>query len=210
MKISRIWPWSLLGLGVAGIIISLTVLFSPKPVSFASNQVDSDPLNGWSVVYFKIDASSSSAYFSYPVRLKIPSISVDAVIERVGLTPDGAMDVPESRRDVAWFDPGTHPGEYGSAVIAGHYGKNSEGGSVFDLLHTLRNGDVVSIEYDTGASVSFVVRESRRYNQTADASSVFTSSDGKAHLNLVTCEGIWDTNLQGYSRRLVVFADKIE
>jgi hypothetical protein len=56
-----------------------------------------------------------------PVRLKIPSIGVDARIKPVGLTADGAMDVPAGPADVAWFDLGPRPGEIGSAVVAGHY-----------------------------------------------------------------------------------------
>jgi len=44
----------------------------------------------------------------------------------------------------------------------------------------------------------------------AVATDVFTSSDGKAHLNLITCDGIWDKNAAQYSERLVVFADRVE
>ncbi|OHA48408.1 MAG: hypothetical protein A2806_03005 [Candidatus Terrybacteria bacterium RIFCSPHIGHO2_01_FULL_48_17] len=143
-----------------------------------------------------------------PIRLKIPKINVDAAVEYVGLTPDGAMDVPKSQDDVAWYEPGTRPGEKGSAVIAGHYGWKGGEPSVFDSLYTLRKGDKLTIEDDKGEIITFVVRESRRYDPNVDASDVFGSSDGKAHLNLVTCEGEWDEVSQSYSKRLVVFTDK--
>ncbi len=143
-----------------------------------------------------------------PVRLKIPSINIDASVEYVGLTPDGAMDVPKERANVAWFDPGTRPGEIGSAVIAGHYGWKEGKASVFDNLYKLRKGDKIYVEDDKGAVISFVVRESRRYDPDADASDVFSSNDGKSHLNLVTCEGVWDEVSKSYSKRLVVFTDK--
>jgi len=53
-------------------------------------------------------------------RLIIPTIRVNAAIQEMGLTPDGAMAVPNNTIDVGWFEPGTHPGEVGSAVIGGH------------------------------------------------------------------------------------------
>lgn len=143
-----------------------------------------------------------------PMRLSIPKIDVDATVEYVGLTPDGAMDVPKERANVAWFEIGPRPGENGSAVIAGHYGIKNGKGSVFDDLHNLRKGDKLYIKDDRGLIISFVVRESRRYDSKADVSNVFDSNDGKSHLNLVTCEGVWDEGTQQYPRRLVVFADR--
>ncbi|MDP2930781.1 MAG: class F sortase [bacterium] len=143
-----------------------------------------------------------------PVRLKIPGIDIDAVVEYVGFTPDGAMDAPKSQDSVAWFELGPRPGENGSAVMAGHYGWKNGKGSVFDDLYKLREGDKLYVEDDKGLIVSFTVRKSRRYDPGADASEVFDSNDGKSHLNLITCEGSWDKASKTYSERLVVFADK--
>ncbi|MDP2650578.1 MAG: class F sortase [bacterium] len=142
-----------------------------------------------------------------PIRLKIPKLNVDSAVEYVGLTPDGVMDVPKERANVAWFNLGPPPGENGSAVLAGHYGWKNGKASVFDNLYKLRKGDKLYIENDKGEIISFVVRESRRYDPEADATEVFGSSDGKAHLNLVTCEA-WDEVSKTYSKRLVVFTDK--
>lgn len=145
-----------------------------------------------------------------PVRLIIPKIHVNASIERVGLTPDGAMDTPEDAKDVAWLELGQRPGNQGSAVIAGHYGRRNGEGSAFDDLHELRIGDSVTVQDEAGEDVVFAVRAIRRYDPNADASSVFGSTDGKSHLNLITCEGVWDDAIGGYPERLVVFADKVE
>jgi sortase A len=154
-----------------------------------------------------LDAGSKES--GDPVRIKIPAIDVDADIDYVGVTPDGKMDITKDPEDAAWYEPGTRPGEIGSAVIAGHYGTWADGqGSVFDLLHTLEEGDKIYVEDEEGRETTFVVRESRRYDPDADATDVFTSDDGKAHLNLVTCEGEWNTEAERYSKRLVVFADK--
>lgn len=143
-----------------------------------------------------------------PIRLKIPSINLDAAIEQVGLKANGEMDVPKGTANVAWFNLGPPPGQIGSAVIAGHSGrwKNGEG-LVFDDLKKLNKGDQLYIEDDKGATNTFVVRESRSYDADADASDVFSSNDGKAHLNLITCQG-WDKISESYTKRLVVFTDK--
>ena len=145
---------------------------------------------------------------SLPVRIKIPAIDVDAPMEYVGLTLDGAMDVPKGPAEAAWYMLGPRPGKIGSAVLAGHSGWKNNVPAVFDDLHELRKGNKIYIENEQGEILTFVVRESRKYNPDADATDVFSSSDERAHLNLVTCTGIWDETKKSRSDRLVVFADK--
>src|SRR3982074_2524002 len=55
-----------------------------------------------------------------PMKLQIPSISVDSPVEQVGVDKSGNMDVPKQLADVAWYSPGVVPGQPGDAVIAGH------------------------------------------------------------------------------------------
>jgi len=142
-----------------------------------------------------------------PVRLKIPRMDVDAAVQYVGVTADGAMAVPNNIVDVGWFDLGPRPGEIGSAVIAGHFnGQKGEAG-VFTNLRQVQTGDIVYVEDEQGVSTAFVVRENRIYT-AGYADAVFSQHD-RAHLNLVTCDGVWDTTTHSYTKRLVVFADKI-
>ena len=143
-----------------------------------------------------------------PVRLKIPTINVDATVEYVGVTPLGAMDVPKGPINVAWFELGPRPGENGSAVIAGHSGWKDGVKAVFNNLDKLNIGDKIYVEDEFGATTTFVVQKVRTYDPKADTSSIFGSSDGKAHLNLITCVGFWDKVNKDSSNRLVVFADK--
>lgn len=143
-----------------------------------------------------------------PVRLKIPKINVEASIQQVGITQSGEMEVSSNTVDVGWFKLGPRPGEVGSAVIAGHVdGENSEVG-VFANLYKLKEGDKLYIETNKGTSIAFIVRRSRIYNP-GYADEVFSRSDG-AHLNLITCDGVWDGAKKSYSKRLVVFADAIQ
>ncbi len=143
-----------------------------------------------------------------PTRLKIPKINVDAAIEHVGLTSGGDMDIPKGPTTAGWFSQGPRPGANGSAVIDGHFGYRNDIPAIFDNLHTLQKGDNIYVEDDKGAIIIFVVRESRQYSPNENTSSIFTSNDGKTHLNLITCQGIWSNSQRSYSKRLVVFADK--
>ncbi len=143
-----------------------------------------------------------------PVRLKIPKIGVDAAVEYVGLTPDGSMGVPDKLADVAWFKLGPRPGQQGSAVIAGHRSSKKWIPGVFDNLHELQPGDCVYVQDEKGSTFSFVVRESRTYDPEADAGDVFSKNDG-IHLNLVTCDGTWNTAQKSFSKRLVIFTDAV-
>gem|GEM_PF-4940911 len=76
-----------------------------------------------------------------PVRLKIPSIKVNAVVERIGLTTTKEIDVPKGHGHVGWYKLGPKPGEQGSAVIYGHFARKTSGWAVFNDLYKLRTGD---------------------------------------------------------------------
>jgi sortase A len=143
-----------------------------------------------------------------PMRLEIPKISVDAALDYVGITSQGELGVPAGPNNAAWYDQGPRPGEEGNAVIDGHFGYRDNIPAVFDNLHTLQAGDKLYVKDEKGFTTTFVVRELRTYGPNDYASAVFRSSDGKAHLNLITCEGTWNRTQKSFSNRLVVFADK--
>jgi LPXTG-site transpeptidase (sortase) family protein len=155
-------------------------------------------------------ATSSQVRSGLPIRLTIPKIHVDTTFVSVGLTPTGAMDIPKGPNDVGWFNLGPRPGEIGSAVVAGHFGWKNNIPAVFDDLHTLKRGDKIYVQDDKGAKTTFVVTEVGIYDQNGDAANVFGSNDGKAHLNLITCQGVWNVGQKSYSQRFVVFTDKEE
>lgn len=154
-----------------------------------------------------LGTSTAQVKINSPVRLKIPAAGVDAAIEYVGLTSDGAMGVPKNIKDVAWFSPGTLPGAEGSAVIDGHLdGKNGQK-AVFYNLKKLKKGDQLFIEDNQGKIITFVVREIHIYNSKASVPEIFNSSQGQ-HLNLITCAGNWNKSQKKYIQRLVIFTDR--
>lgn len=142
-----------------------------------------------------------------PATITIQSIGVSATVAFAGLKADGTMDIKKNPDETAWYQFGTRPGDEGSAVIAGHSGWTGLHGSVFNDIYKLQKGDKISVLDQKGHVKTFVVTGSRHYEPTADASSVFQSSDGKSHLNLVTCDGVWVSATNSDSSRLVVFSD---
>lgn len=206
-KIPSKWP---IIICVVGIVFVLSILlsfagrksFDSLPSLFFRSQVKL-PINETAA---KLSTTSS---FGIPVRLQIPDINIDALIIPVGITASGAMDVPKNPSDVAWFALGPQPGNIGSAVFSGHYGHWKTGdSSVFDDLNKLNPGDKIYVQDEKGTVATFVVRKSKIFDPQADASDIFVSSDGQAHLNLITCEGVWDSTQKTYSNRLVIFTDK--
>ena len=142
-----------------------------------------------------------------PVRIIIPAIKVNAFVEKVGLKSDGEVDVPKNPIDAAWFDQSPIPGDIGNAVIDGHYGWKNNMPVVFDSLHALKIGDKIYIDNGSGATTIFVVDKVVIYSEHDSATNVFESTDGKAHLNIITCGGVWNRLTKSYSDRIVVFSD---
>lgn len=205
---------------LAGLLGAGVYVFSQDSQDTKTDIIPEDEF-GWEypVVQFPTTGPNDIAYSDIrdpggipeglPVRLKIPIIGVDSVIEDALITPDGKMDVPAGSKNVAWFALGPHPGQEGSAVIGGHFGVSGGVKFVFYDLDKLKVGDKVYVVDDKDQTLAFQVRSIRLFDRDADATEVFTSDDGLAHLNLITCEGIWNRINGLYSERRVVFTDAI-
>ncbi len=151
---------------------------------------------------------------SVPVRLRIPAIGVDANIQPVGQNAKGQMDVPKGEnayQEAGWYSLGVKPGEVGAAVIDGHLDTRSLiDPGVFRRLDELAVGDIVEVIDDNGALFRFRVTGDAVLGAGDDATNVFNSYTGKAHLNLITCTGDWQQDQKQYDKRLVVFTELIQ
>jgi LPXTG-site transpeptidase (sortase) family protein len=144
----------------------------------------------------------------FPLRFKIPTLSIDTTVESVGITPQGTMGAPIDPEPVGWLNSGIRPGEIGAAVIDGHSGWKNGIPAVFDSLSLLHIGDKIYSVDGHGVSTTFIVRSFKTFKPDENAAIVFESFDGKSHLNLITCAGTWDSMKKSHSERLVVFTDK--
>src|SRR5215218_7432 len=103
---------------------------------------------------------------SKPVRLEIPAIGVSTPLRRLGLEPDGGMEVPGDFGWAGWFAEGPAPGQVGPSVIAGHVDSKT-GPAVFYRLRDLRPGDPVLVERADGSRLRFEVTGTARYAKAA-------------------------------------------
>ncbi len=143
-----------------------------------------------------------------PVRLSIPAIAVDAAIEPVGQTPQGAMDVPRGYDSTGWYQYGPRPGEPGSAVITGHV-DSPTAPAVFWDLRSVTPGVELLVETNDGVTHRFVVTEVTVYpREELPLDRIFERASG-TYLNLITCDqdSPFDKTRREYGRLLVVYAD---
>ena len=142
---------------------------------------------------------------SKPVRLEIPASGVSTPLLRLGLEPDGAMQVPTDFARAGWFAEGPAPGQVGPSVIAGHVDSKT-GPAVFYRLRDLRPGDPVLVERADGSRLRFLVERSRSVlKRTFPTQDVFGPVPAAA-LRLITCGGEFDRARGSYPENLVVFA----
>jgi len=140
-----------------------------------------------------------------PSRLIIPALKIDANVQYVGMNDKGNMGTPKGFTDVAWYEPGTTPGEPGSAVMAGHVDNAIALDGVFKHLGDLHVGDDVYVKRNDGTQVHFVVNDVETYPyQETPANLVFGQSN-ESHINLISCAGTWMKDLKTYDKRLVVY-----
>jgi sortase (surface protein transpeptidase) len=145
---------------------------------------------------------------SPPVRVEIPAIGVSAPLVRLGLDPDGTMQVPGDFQVAGWFTGGSQPGQLGPAVIAGHVDSHT-GPAVFYRLRDLRPGDQVRVVRADGLVVRFTVESLASYPKwSLPDEAVFGATTAPA-LRLITCAGTFDRTRHSYRDNLVVSAVRV-
>ncbi|MES2088165.1 MAG: class F sortase [Patescibacteria group bacterium] len=145
-----------------------------------------------------------------PSRLVIPTINIDANIQNVGLTAAGRVGIPNNFTDVAWFNKSPKPGEAGSAVIDGHLDTARDANAVFIHLDQLKRGDQVYVTDTAGQKITFQVVNTAIYDDSnAPLAEIFDTTGSIAKLNLITCDGVWIQKVHSYSKRLVVYTERV-
>lgn len=148
---------------------------------------------------------SNKKEISEPLYLQIPSIKVDAAIEELSIK-DGQMQDPTGIEKAGWYKESVKPGEVGNAVIAGHLDDTDGNPAIFWKLQQLQYGDQLTVEDKEGNAHQFTIREVKEYPSTRLPLATFFTKSLERNLILITCSGVFDTALDSYTRRLVVFA----
>lgn len=205
---TRSRPGLLLSIGIGAASMSVTIVFlqflhlaphvqnTPVPAQTDNSHVQPDKI-----------VSSQKKVYSFPAKLTIDKIGVQAAIAPMGITASGNMQAPATNADTGWYQYGARPGNTGTSVIDGHFGLSGE--AVFGKLDQLVPGDTYSVTDDQGSVAHYVVTKVAAYDRGSDATEIFNSGEG-SHLNLITCNGDWESKQATYSKRLVVFSQSIE
>jgi hypothetical protein len=147
---------------------------------------------------------------SRPLRLKIPSIGVEAPVLDVGLAEDGSVDVPPLARhnEAGWFERGPTPGQFGPAVIVGHADTRT-GPSVFHDLGSMKPGQRIEVFRRDRRVAVFEVNSVEHFNKVKLPRDRVYGDYSRPGLRLVTCGGKWLGGGTGYSDNVIVFASLV-
>ncbi|MHA6758465.1 class F sortase [Streptacidiphilus sp. PAMC 29251] len=143
---------------------------------------------------------------SVPVRIKIPSIQVDAPVTLLNLDKTNQLQVPpDTNRNLAgWYQGGAAPGAAGNAIMDGHV-DTKQGPAVFYNLGSLHKGNTVEIDRKDGTAALFSVDAIEVYEKSAFPSSRVYGATKDPQLRLITCGGGYHKNT-GYLGNVVLYA----
>jgi sortase (surface protein transpeptidase) len=148
-----------------------------------------------------------SAVAPAPSRLVIPDLGVDAVVEPVGVQPDGAMVIPASPTSVGWYRYGPAPADpEGNTVIAGHVATREDGPGALADLREASPGMRVEVTGADGTVHAYeVVGREAIVKQSLPVDDIF-ARDGRPLLVLITCGGEYIPELRTHRDNIVVTA----
>ena len=159
-----------------------------------------------------------------PVRMRIPSLEVDAAFERIGLDqarPDGQgrapLGSPIDRTKAGWYVDGPQPGSgRGTVLTNGHTYR--DGSAIFqeDFAERIDVGQLIDVEVDNGSTCSYrVQRVWRDVDATQDYPRIVLAEDlydfeGPERLFLTTCGGRWNSTTQSYDHISMLIATRTD
>ncbi|MDL5159734.1 class F sortase [Actinomycetospora termitidis] len=149
---------------------------------------------------------------SPPVRISIPAIGVESVVNPSGLNPDGTLEVPAPgpRYDQAsWYTGSASPGRDGPSVILGHIDSARNGPSVFYRLGQLQPLDEFTVTRADGVALVFRVNSVQQYPKDAFPSRQVYGPTPRPEMRLITCGGPFDDSARSYRDNTVVYASPI-
>jgi sortase (surface protein transpeptidase) len=181
-------------------IILNTVYFAPQ------DQAASARLVQLPMTHAGIKAASGFV----PDRLRIPSIGIDAHVEKVGINAKGNIGTPSTFETVAWYEYGADPGEVGTAIIDGHVNNGLGLPGVFANLATIGTGADIYVSDQNGRVLHFSVESTSTADYTDRLDRVPALNQvHEPELALITCEGTWVQSKKTYDQRIIILAKLI-
>ncbi|MEM9038850.1 MAG: class F sortase [Actinomycetota bacterium] len=140
-----------------------------------------------------------------PVGIQISSIDVSRFpIRAVGLTDDGALEVPDET-EIGWYRYGATAGSSGATVLAAHVAWNGQSGPFFELGR-LEPGASIEVTLDDGSSRHYEVVERALYGKSELPRERIWRQTGDETLVLITCGGEFNPEIRRFRQNIVVYA----
>ncbi|MGW0816548.1 class F sortase [Streptomyces viridiviolaceus] len=134
------------------------------------------------------------------------AVGLDARIDPVGVTEEGAMTVPEDPAVAGWYRYGPEPGSaQGSAVLVGHVDSDTGALGEFASLYEVERGDRVEVHRAEAQPSAYRVVSRATVPKDELSSSAFRRT-GRPVLTLITCAPPFVPERGGYLANLVVTA----
>lgn len=140
-----------------------------------------------------------------PSLVAIPSIDAQLTVVPTGVTPDGAMEIPDDPRIAGWYRFGPDPTTgSGATVLSAHIDSRERVGPLARLGELSPGDEVVVTAGDE--EVRYVIERVDSYPKTViDLDAVFDRT-GSPRLHLVTCGGEWDPATRSYEDNVIAVA----
>ena len=149
--------------------------------------------------------TGSQATGADPLRIRIPTIEVDAPVQPLIVDENGVLPPPDTYDGTGWWRDGPEPGERGPAVIAGHV-DSRRGPAVFFRLADLSSGVRIFVDRADGSTAVFTTQRVERYGKDAFPTDAVYGDIPDPELRLITCGGEFDRKDRRYLDNVVVFA----
>jgi sortase (surface protein transpeptidase) len=144
----------------------------------------------------------------YPMRVRIPSIDVDADVIDLGLNTDGTLEVPSDFGLSGWYTGRSAPGELGPSVVVGHV-DSWNGPAVFYRLRDLEAGNLIEIDRSDGLVALFRVDDVVLVDKDEFPTEQVYGATEQPTLRLITCGGGFDEAARSYLGNLIIYAQHL-
>ncbi len=155
-----------------------------------------------------IEAAIEPSTAKHPTYVSIKSIGASSEIVKLGLEPDGSLEVPVDFNVIGWFTGSVEPGEAGAAVFAGHAASHN-GPGIFKNLEKLKPDDHIRVARNDGALLTFAVTRIDSFPKDYFPTEQVYGPTTARELRLITCGGKFDTELGSYTSNIVVYASLV-
>jgi hypothetical protein len=205
----RLWPAVAAVATALGVVlaVALVLVLSPKATApIAPPSPGAPGSTGMASVAGTAAETAPGLPAAKPASLTIPAIGVRAEgIKDLGLTPNGALEVPGDATTVGWFTGAPSPGEAGPAVLAAHVDYKHVPGA-FSRLKELKPGEQARVGRADGRIAVFTVYRVDRYAKAAFPTDQVYGDTPDPELRLITCGGAFDRASGNYLDNVVAYA----